>query len=164
MYRLNRIELKSHDGGFFDELYELHADIELQKILLGSYRVEDIDLPSWISRRKKDPYYREIIFDGRKFIGYVQIIDHHVNNKTGYLGICLRENYRNQGFGMKTFSLLIEDVKQKLGLRKIKIKVRVDNPAVCFYERLGFLRIGKMRHEYFDGERYWDVYIYEKFI
>ena len=132
MCRLNRIELKSHDGGFFDELYELHADIELQKFLLGSYRVEDIDLPSWISRRKKDPYYREIILDGRNFVGYVQIIDHHVNNKTGYLGICLRKNYRNQGFGLRTLSLMFEDVKVTLGLRKIFLKVRVDNPAVSF--------------------------------
>ena len=118
MCRLNRIELKSHDGGFFDELYELHADIELQKILLGSYRVKDIDLPSWISRRKKDPYYREIILDGRKFVGYVQIIDHHVNNQTGYLGIFLKKNYRNQRFGLRKLSPMFEDVKIKLGCEK----------------------------------------------
>ena len=164
MYSVTDIKLRRHSRVFEPELDTLYSNLELQKLLLGATTANDLDFKSWLFRRKSDPYFRQIIVNDKELVGYVQFVDFHKNNRSGYLGICLREKFRNSGFGTKTLNLTFVDLKKQLGVRKVLLKVRKDNPAVFLYEKLGFDCVGELQNEYYDGNKYWNVIIYEKFI
>jgi len=159
-----KITLRQHSKFFEPQLGELYSNLELQRLLLGANNEGQIDFKAWISRRSSDIYFRNIILNENELVGYVQFVDFHKNNKTGYLGICLREKFRNSGFGTQTLKLTFIDLKEQLKVRKVLLKVRKGNPAVFLYEKLGFERVGELKNEYYDGSKYWNVVIYEKFI
>ena len=164
MHPIIKITLRQHSKFFEPQLGELYSNLELQRLLLGANNEDQIDFKAWISRRSSDIYFRNIILNENELVGYVQFVDFHKNNKTGYLGICLREKFRNSGFGTQTLKLTFIDLKEQLEVRKVLLKVRKGNPAVFLYEKLGFERVGELKNEYYDGSKYWNVVIYEKFI
>lgn len=164
MHPIIKITLRQHSKFFEPQLGELYSNLELQRLLLGANNEDQIDFKAWISRRSSDIYFRNIILNENELVGYVQFFDFHKNNKTGYLGICLREKFRNSGFGTQTLKLTFKDLKEQLEVRKVLLKVRKGNPAVFLYEKLGFERVGELKNEYYDGSKYWNVVIYEKFI
>ena len=164
MHPIIKITLRQHSEIFEPQLGELYSNLELQRLLLGAYNEDQIDFKAWIARRSSDIYFRHIILNENELVGYVQFVDFHKNNKTGYLGICLRENFRNSGFGTQALKLTFIDLKKELGVRKVLLKVRKGNPAIFLYEKLGFERVGELKNEYYDGSKYWNVIIYEKFI
>jgi len=164
VYSVNKIKLRPYSEVYETELFALYSNLELQKLLLGATTEEDLNFNSWLSRRSNDTYFRQIIINEKELVGYVQFTDFHKKNKTGYLGICLREKFRNSGYGTQALNLTFADLKKKLGVRKVLLKVRRDNTATFLYEKLGFERVGGLKNEYYDGSRYWDVIIYEKFI
>lgn len=164
MYSVNDIKLRRFSRDFEPELSALYSNLELQRLLLGAIKESDLNFESWLLRRKADPYFRCIVINEKELVGYVQFIDFHENNRSGYLGICLREKFRNSGFGTQTLNLTFTDLKKQLGVRKVLLKVRKDNPAVFLYEKLGFDSAGELQDEYYDGYNYWNVMVYEKFI
>lgn len=164
MHPIIKITLRQHSKFFEPHLVELYSNLELQRLLLGANNEDQIDFKAWIARRSSDIYFRNIILNENELVGYVQFVDFHKNNKTGYLGICLREKFRNSGFGTQTLKLTFIDLKEQLKVRKVLLKVRKGNPAVFLYEKLGFERVGELKNEYYDGSKYWNVVIYEKFI
>ena len=164
MHPIIKITLSQHSKFFEPQLGELYSNLELQRLLLGANTEDQLDFKSWIARRSSDIYFRHIILNKNELVGYVQFVDFHKNNKTGYLGICLREKFRNSGFGTQSLKLTFVDLKEQLGVRKVLLKVRKGNPAIFLYEKLGFERVGELINEYYDGSKYWNVVIYEKFI
>tara|TARA_B100000674_G_scaffold390055_1_gene333883 strand:- start:47 stop:541 length:495 start_codon:yes stop_codon:yes gene_type:complete len=164
VHSITKITLRNHSQFFEPQLDELYSNLELQRLLLGANNEDQIDFKSWIARRSCDTYFRHIIINDNELIGYVQFVDFHKNNKTGYLGICLKDKFRNSGFGTQALKLTFTDLKEELGVRKVLLKVRKGNPAIFLYEKLGFERAGELKNEYYDGSRYWNVIIYEKFI
>ena len=164
MHTVTKIKLKNHSQVFEPQLDELYSNLELQRLLLGANNEDQIDFKSWITRRSDDTYFRNIIFNDNELIGYVQLVDFHRKNKTGYLGICLRDKFRNSGFGAQTLKLTFIDLKKQLEVRKVLLKVRKGNPAIFLYKKFGFEKVGELKNEYYDGSKYWNVIIYEKFI
>ena len=139
---------------------ELNARLLRISNILNS--VNECAIAAWIGNNEFE--LAIIIVNEKELVGYVQFVDFHKNNRSGYLGICLREKFRNSGFGTQTLNLTFVDLKKQLGVRKVLLKVRKDNPAVFLYEKLGFDCVGELKNEYYDGNKYWNVIIYEKFI
>ena len=72
----------------------------------------------------------------------------------GEVGISVLQAYAGQGLGKALMEYLIAWAEQSGVVRKINLKVRVDNePAIRLYERLGWVREGRTtRDTLIDGE------------
>ena len=74
----------------------------------------------------------------------------HIDNKTPELAISVLPNYRGRGIGSEIMKNLFELLRER-GYQQTSLSVQKDNPAVRFYERLGYKtteeRIDHANHE-----------------
>lgn len=61
----------------------------------------------------------------------------HIDNKTPELAISVLPNWRGKGIGSKLMKSLFELLRER-GYQQTSLSVQKDNPAVRFYERLGY--------------------------
>ena len=66
----------------------------------------------------------------------------HINSKTPELAISVLPKWREQGIGSKMMRSLFEILRER-GYRQTSLSVQKDNPAVRFYERLGYEIVGE---------------------
>jgi ribosomal protein S18 acetylase RimI-like enzyme len=61
-------------------------------------------------------------------------------------------NHRGKGISKLMFANLLESIKQRNIIRKVKLTVNADQTAaIALYERFGFVRIGLFKDELSDG-------------
>lgn len=69
------------------------------------------------------------------------------------VSIAVRGSYRRRGIGTALMLAAMKNSKEEYGAGECYLEVRVSNePAIKFYEKLGFMRVGKRRGYYMDGE------------
>jgi ribosomal protein S18 acetylase RimI-like enzyme len=61
----------------------------------------------------------------------------HIDNETPELAISVLPNFRGRGIGSKIMQSLF-DLLRESGYKRTSLSVQKDNPAVRFYERLGY--------------------------
>jgi RimJ/RimL family protein N-acetyltransferase len=78
----------------------------------------------------------------------------------GEFGMSVLRKYWNQGIGARMLAYLIEWAKQTPSIRKINLRVRVDNlSAIHLYEKYGFVREGRRTREFSLHGQFVDVFL-----
>jgi UDP-4-amino-4,6-dideoxy-N-acetyl-beta-L-altrosamine N-acetyltransferase len=99
---------------------------------------------------------------GETLVGTIQLnaIDHF--QRKAALGIFIGDaGQRNAGVGYVATALILDYAFNGLDLRKVGLEVIASNAgAVRLYEKLGFVREGTKRQEYFVGGRCEDTFVY----
>lgn len=145
----------------YPTLAALRQDVDLQRILLGARDPVEEPLGEWLERRGADGWIRSVVDGGDTCLGYVQLGEIHRKNRNAWFGICLAPKARGQGHGMAATLQTLEIANAEIGLRKVSLKVRADNPAFRLYRKIGFELVGTQRAEYDDGMTFHDVKIME---
>jgi RimJ/RimL family protein N-acetyltransferase len=146
-----------------ETLVALRRDVDLQHRLLANPPTGgDTDVSGWVARREHGGALWCIADAATdQCLGYVQLANIHRKNRHGWLGIALAEDARGGGVGRTAMEALAEEARA-LGLRKLLLEVRVDNnQAIALYKRIGYARVGILRDQYDDGERFHDTLIME---
>jgi RimJ/RimL family protein N-acetyltransferase len=78
----------------------------------------------------------------------------------GEFGTSVLRRYWNQGIGSYLLTYLIDWARHTGIIRKINLRVRVDNSAaIHLYEKHGFVREGRVSRELYLHQEYVDVYV-----
>lgn len=78
----------------------------------------------------------------------------------GEFGMNVLRSYWNLGVGSRTLAYLIKWARQTDAIRKINLRVRVDNlPAIHLYEKYGFVQEGRRTREFYLHGQFVDVYM-----
>ena len=78
----------------------------------------------------------------------------------GEFGMSILRSYWNLGIGSRMLAYLIEWARQTGTIRKINLRVRVDNlPAIHLYEKYGFVQEGRVTREFYLHEQFVDAYV-----
>jgi len=78
----------------------------------------------------------------------------------GEFGMSVLRKYWNQGIGAQMLTYLIEWARQTGTIRKINLRVRVDNlSAIHLYEKHGFVREGRRTREFYLHGQFIDVFL-----
>ena len=78
----------------------------------------------------------------------------------GEFGTSVLRKYWNAGIGSCMLAYLINWAKQTDTLRKINLRVRVDNlPAIHLYEKYGFVQEGRHTREFYLHGQFIDAYL-----
>jgi RimJ/RimL family protein N-acetyltransferase len=79
---------------------------------------------------------------------------------SGEFGISVLRKYWNLGIGGRMLSYFIEWARQTRIIRKINLRVRVDNlSAIHLYEKYGFVREGCQTREFYLHGQFVDVFL-----
>ena len=66
----------------------------------------------------------------------------HIDNETPELAISVLPNFRGKGIGSEMMQTLFDLLRER-GYKRTSLSVQKDNPAVRFYERLGYKITGE---------------------
>lgn len=78
----------------------------------------------------------------------------------GEFGMSVLRKYWNLGIGGRMLAYLIDWARQTPSIRKINLRVRVDNlSAIHLYEKYGFLREGRRTREFYLQGQFVDVFL-----
>lgn len=78
----------------------------------------------------------------------------------GEFGMSILRSCWNLGIGSCMLAYLIEWASQTGTIRKINLRVRVDNlPAIHLYQKFGFLQEGQVTREFYLHGQFVDVYV-----
>lgn len=143
-------------------LARMRGDVDLQKRLLGARDRVTEPVSDWLARRQAGGWIAAVADGSGRFLGYVQIDRIHRANRTGWFGIALAEGARGHGHGAEATRLALAHARDVMGLRKVLLSVRSDNPAVRLYARLGFRHVGTLMEEYDAGDAVHDVEVMEQ--
>lgn len=79
---------------------------------------------------------------------------------SGEFGMSVLRKYWNRGIGGHMLTYLIDWARQTPVIRKINLRVRVDNlSAIHLYEKYGFVREGRRTREFYLHEQFVDVFL-----
>ncbi|MBA2682534.1 MAG: GNAT family N-acetyltransferase, partial [Ktedonobacteraceae bacterium] len=78
----------------------------------------------------------------------------------GEFGTTVLRKYWNLGIGNHMLAYLIEWARQRGTIRKINLRVRVDNlPSIHLYEKYGFVQEGRISREFYLHGQFVDAYV-----
>ena len=94
---------------------------------------------AWVRRKQEDdgPYFSMIEKESGEFIGNIELMD--VHDGVGELGVAITAAKQDMGFGTEAIPALVRYGMERLGLKRIFLKVYPDNlKAIRVYEKCGF--------------------------
>lgn len=85
------------------------------------------------------------LFEDKKYLGGCDIVRQGKRQgHVGLFGIVLSKECRGQGIGFKLAQQVIQEAKQKLGIKQVVLSCFANNKAgLNFYKKLGFIRCGR---------------------
>ena len=90
------------------------------------------------------------------FTGGKQKRIHHI----GEFGILVLRKYWSMGIGSALIETIIEWAKKTSIVRKINLKVRVDNKrAIMLYKKYGFVKEGEISRQLLINNKFYDAYL-----
>lgn len=99
-------------------------------------------------------------------VGFVSYSGVDLKNGIAYMSIVIgEEKYRGKGIAKTALKLLEEYLKDELNLRKIKAQILENNsPSIALFESLEYVREAILLKEVYRDSKYYDVYVYTKFL
>ncbi|MEM1540353.1 MAG: GNAT family N-acetyltransferase [Candidatus Bathyarchaeia archaeon] len=80
----------------------------------------------------------------------------------GFIGIAIKEGFRNIGIGTEMMKTL-EEYARKMGLNVLALSVFANNqPAINLYRKIGFVETGRIPKRFFKDGAYIDEIIMTK--
>lgn len=96
-------------------------------------------------------------------IGSIDISDFDARDRRGFVGICLLESKRGQGFGSEALALLCDYARLTLGMHQLAAVIAIDNEASkALFDAAGFVTAGRLRSWLRTANHYTDVLLYQK--
>lgn len=104
------------------------------------------------------------LFEGKKYLGGCDIVRQGKRQgHVGLFGIVLSKEYRGQGIGIKLAQQVIQEAKQKLGIKQIILGCFANNlVGINFYRKLGFKQYGVHPKAVFYKGEYIDEILFYK--
>lgn len=107
---------------------------------------EKAHIAAMISLMHQDMAVKICAFDGERIVAAVDITRHHYKqNHVGRFGISISSEYRGKGLGRIMMVEGLEQAKEHLGLKMMKLSCYAENiPGQNLYKSLGFTEYGRL--------------------
>lgn len=163
------VRLRAFEAYDLDAEHAFVNDFEtLQSMLSGIPLPASLsDEQQWLSQQtsytRGEYQFAVEDFDG-SLVGRCGVTRLDWKNRVAELAIMIGAPYRRRGYGREAMALLCDFCFQEMNLHKLKVSVLAFNEAaVRCYEKLGFVREGRLQKEIFRAGSYQDVVLMAKF-
>ena len=119
----------------------------------------------WLKNVREQNSKSRIVFAIRhkkNLVGTISLHSIEQYQRKSLFGIYIGETaHRNKGIGYVSTCLILDYAFNGLDFRKVSLEVTDNNPsAIALYERIGFVKEGIRRQEYFVDGKYIDTHMY----
>lgn len=100
-----------------------------------------------------------------EFIGMIDLFNFNPQHKRAEIGIIIRKEYREQGYGKAALLELINYARRIIHIHQLYVYMSVDNTScVKLFDDTGFERDAELKDWLFDGDKYHNVYLMHFFV
>ncbi|MCI5931005.1 MAG: GNAT family N-acetyltransferase [Prevotella sp.] len=100
-----------------------------------------------------------------EFIGMIDLFNFNPQHKRAEIGIIIRKEYREQGYGKAALLELINYAQRIIHIHQLYVYMSVDNTScVKLFDDTGFERDAELKDWLFDGDKYHNVYLMHFFV
>lgn len=150
-----------------DALASLRNNIKLQTLLMSQPKPNSVErVRTWLTGRSGRDDVAFFVIAKRTddaVVGYVQVTNIDTFHGHGELGICLSPDAHGKNLAREACELLEAYVLKSLALRKLILKVLVDNQrAIGFYRKFGYRDVGVLEHHHRTADGFHDVLVMER--
>ncbi len=153
--RITLYPIQQKDTGF---ILEIRNNLDITREFISDSPLYDFVHEKWLKSQPADVLDFIIEYQGER-AGRVFLNNISYRHQKGEFGIVVIEKFRNKGIAQEAGQLLLGYVFENLPIRKITLSVFSDNtPALQLYEKLGFIREGHFREEYYKNGAWRDIF------
>lgn len=103
--------------------------------------------------------------DDKSVIGVIDLYDISSIHQTAFIGIYIQSEFRNNGYALKSISLLEEYCRMLLNLHQLGAKIMSDNVvSKSLFKKAGYSARGVLPEWYKSGEARQDLLLYSKIL
>ena len=100
-----------------------------------------------------------------EFIGMIDLFNFNPQHKRAEIGIIIKKEYREQGYGKAALLELINYAQRIIHIHQLYVYMSVDNTScVKLFDDTGFERDAELKDWLFDGDKYHNVYLMHFFV
>jgi RimJ/RimL family protein N-acetyltransferase len=104
--------------------------------------------------------YSYFVWDDSKVIGLLCFFNVNWIDRVAEIGVCMSPQAQNKGIVKEHVDLCLDQAKNKLGLRRLYMRVLDGSPGHKTVEALGFAKEGTMKAARRNGSGYRDAHYY----
>lgn len=150
-----------------EALASLRNNIDLQTLLMSQPKPNSVErVRTWLTGRSGRDDVAFFVIASRAddgVVGYVQVTNIDTFHGHGELGICLSPEAQGKDLARDACDLLEAYLLKSLVLRKLILKVLVDNQrAIAFYRKYGYRDVGVLEGHHRAADGYQDVLVMER--
>ena len=149
-----------------DALYEWQNSAKIRDLTMGfRFPVQTSTVENWI-KKVEDQNSKSLVVYGIRvntlLVGLVSLHSINQYQRKSLLGIYIGNNeQQRKGVGFIATALILDFAFNGLDFRKVGLEVVERNQnAISLYERVGFVKEGTKREEYFIDGKYLDTHTY----
>jgi RimJ/RimL family protein N-acetyltransferase len=157
-----RVYLRPLEQGDAESMHlDYHNDTEVRRLTGVQRPMTLAHIQAYIEKVNNDPSRVQFAIcrqDNNEFIGDIALnnIDFTFNRKANFR-IAIPTHHTGQGFGTEATRLMLDYGFGFLNLHRIELEVYTINPrAYHVYEKVGFVREGVKRKEFYYDHQYYD--------
>lgn len=164
-----KIILRSWQNDDLQVMQMMRNDLPLQQQLMTHPRGSSIEqVKNWLNTRTTAPDGIFLVIACKpagQAVGYIQVVEMDLLNGLGKLGICVESASQGKGYGGEAIALIEQYLHKLFRLRKLSLQVLAENErAIQLYSRQGYREVGRWREHFYNGSKFSDVILMEKFI
>lgn len=164
MYSKNELAFRVIEKKDLGILKEIHNDQDVWENLFNIDFVDDNSQEFWLDglHRKRDDlrYVLCLSEDPNVVIGRLRVQNINLQHNNCEIGVDLHGLYRGKGYGVKSYSLLLNFLFEEYNMNMIYLKVADFNPrAKALYMKMGFKQTGFLPSFFYRKGKYWDYII-----
>ena len=158
---MEEIILRALEPEDLDVIYSIENDMELWNVGYTTVPYSRYLLHDYIANSTCDIYADKqlrllaVTKNGGDVVGIVDITDYHPRHNRAELGLVVRKQYRNMGYGSIIVKQMIEYAHQVIHLHQLYIVVDIDNArSIELCKNNGFQVSNSLEEWLYDGEKY----------
>jgi len=160
------VRLRAPEPDDKDRAYQWINDREVTKTLMARYPISRTEEENWLQHNSATPqgFLSEVRLaiiakDTDTHIGFMGLHKVSPEDRHADLGIMIGDkSFWERGYGTDAMLTLVRFAFDGMNLNKVKLGVFDGNDrAHAVYRKCGFVEDGRLRQEYYQDGRYWDV-------
>ncbi len=162
-----KLKLATEEDAEF--VFELMQDKDCKNFIITKTKTNNIEeqkkkLRSYLAQSKKNSRFYFIGLNKNEKVGIIDIYNINKEDKRCSIGYAVSNHYRKKGFGTKIVKEGLKFIKNKLKIHGCEaITDPINTPSKKILKKLGFKKIGTLKHyrlhkgKYLDRELYWKI-------
>lgn len=168
--KLPQVHLRALELEDLDVLYDVENNKTLWEVSNTNVPYSRSALIDYITSTKSDIYSdRQVRLmaenDLHEVVGIVDIVNYEPQHARAEVGIVVRNLYRRQGYATAIMEAIMVYSKKIIHLHQIYAIIAESNQkCLNLFEKLGFQGDRMLKSWLYDGEKYHDAYLMQKFL